>query len=66
MDDLIKALQIFQKYGNPTFPTHCEHDEMFVMIEPSFVTTGDLLALKKLHFEPTGDNTFSSTFFGSA
>jgi hypothetical protein len=34
MSDLIKALQIFLKYGNPDSPTHCEHDELFVMMIP--------------------------------
>lgn len=26
MEDLIKALRIFLKYGNPYSPTHCEDD----------------------------------------
>lgn len=30
MEDLIKALQIFLKYGNEEFPTHCEHDILYV------------------------------------
>lgn len=30
MENLIKALQIFLKYGNPTYPTYCEHDELHV------------------------------------
>ena len=30
MEDLIKALQILLKYGNPSYPTHCEHDELRV------------------------------------
>jgi hypothetical protein len=28
MDDLIKALQILRKYGNPEHPTHCNWGEM--------------------------------------
>jgi hypothetical protein len=31
MEDLIKALQIFLKYGNPNYPTNCSHDELFVI-----------------------------------
>jgi len=30
MENLIKALQIFLKYGNVDFPTHCEHDVIYV------------------------------------
>lgn len=30
MDQLIEALQIFLKYGNVAYPTHCEHDVMFI------------------------------------
>ncbi|MDD5008563.1 MAG: hypothetical protein PHC68_09245 [Syntrophorhabdaceae bacterium] len=31
MKDLIEALQIFLKYKNETYPTHCEHDVMYIM-----------------------------------
>ena len=38
MEDLIKALQILLKYGNPKYPTHCEHDELsFHGIEPAIL-----------------------------
>ena len=30
MENLIKALQILLKYGNPKRPTHCEHDELTI------------------------------------
>ncbi len=30
MRDLIKALQIFLKYNDVTYPTHCEHDELTI------------------------------------
>jgi len=66
MEDLIKALQIFLKYGNPQFPTHCEHDILYVMISPDDVSAEDLQELERLHFRP---NTlvvgFSSTYYGS-
>ncbi len=58
MDDLIKALEIFLKYGNPDAPTHCDHD---VMINPKEVSNNDLDALGKLSFEPDyDDKTFKS------
>ena len=31
MKDLIEALTIFAKYKNPDYPTHCEHDVLYVM-----------------------------------
>ena len=30
MKNLIKALQIFLKYGDESYPTHCEHDTLYV------------------------------------
>lgn len=66
MENLIKALQLFRKYGNPTCPTHCEHDELFIMIDPELVSQEDLIALKELHFEPNDVDGFSSFWFGSA
>lgn len=30
MKDLIEALNIFLKYGNQKWPTHCEHDVLQV------------------------------------
>ena len=30
MENLIKAFQIFLKYRNVKYPTHCEHDVMMV------------------------------------
>jgi hypothetical protein len=64
MDDLIQALLIFRKYGNPEHPTHCEHDEMFVAIDPKVVSKEDKAVLKKLSFTPE-ESAFSSYRFGS-
>jgi hypothetical protein len=30
MKDLIEALRIFLKYGNPWHPINCGYDEMFI------------------------------------
>ena len=30
MKDLIEALQIFSKYTDTGWPTHCEHDVMYI------------------------------------
>lgn len=67
MDDLIKALQIFRKYGNPAFPTHCEHDVMYVCIPFSDVSEEDREELDRLgFFENSDDDGFMSYKFGSA
>ena len=66
MEDLIKALQIFLKYGNPDYPTHCEHDELTVDIRPDAVSDEDKAALDELGFFVDEDSDdFKSYRFGS-
>ena len=68
MKELIEALQIFLKYGNPDRPTHCEHDELMVVdIDKSLISETDLKRLDELGFfwSPEYD-CFSSFKFGSA
>lgn len=64
MEDLIKALQIFLKYGNPYAPTHCEHDVLHVAIDPDKVSDEDKAELDKLGFHPS-EYGFDSFRFGS-
>ena len=66
MEDLIKALQIFLKYGNPYCPTHCEHDVLTVCIDPGLVSDDDVKALEGLGFHPADEECFQSFRFGSA
>jgi hypothetical protein len=66
MSELIKALTIFLKYGDPTYPTHCEHDTMYVMIDPAVVSHEDAMLLKEIGFSPDENGTFRSYKFGSA
>lgn len=73
MDDLIKALQILKKYGNPDFPTHCEHDVLTINpdINPDDVSESDKAELQELGFDigdplDIGVNGFYSYTFGSA
>ena len=72
MDDLIKALTIFRKSGNPRCPTHCEHDVMQICgIKTDKVTEEDRIELKKLGFElgdpdGCGENCYNSYRFGRA
>lgn len=68
MEDLIKALQIFLKYGNSKWPTNCSHDQLAIMdIEPSQVSNKDIKELDELgFFISESDNCFISFRFGSA
>jgi len=67
MDDLIEALQIFRKYGNPKYPTCGDHDVIYVCIDPADVECGDMVRLSELGFEPSlsVDGVFCSWRFGS-
>lgn len=71
MEDLIKAFQIFLKYDNPEWPTHCEHDIMFVCIDPDKVPEEAKEELEKLGFTAAknhdqGGDCFYSFKYGSA
>ena len=51
MSKLIKALQIFLEYGDPAYPTHCEHDVMVIYgISPKDVSEEDKKKLGELGF----------------
>ena len=70
MEDLIKALQIFLKYGNPQWPTHCDHDILMISpdINPANVSEIDKDELKILGFfisNEGGEESFVSYRFGS-
>lgn len=66
MSDLIKALQIFLKYGDPRNPTNCSHDLLFVAINPEGVSEEDKEALDALgFFVDESVEGFTSFRFGS-
>lgn len=69
MEDFIKALNIFLKYGNPKFPFHCEHDVLYIyVVEPSKVSEEDIESLEKLGFhveEECDEDRFYSYKYGS-
>ena len=50
MEDLIKALQILVKYGNPKKPFYCDHGYLFINISYEKVSTEDIAELEKLGF----------------
>lgn len=67
MDDLIKALQIFRKYTDAKYPTGCEHDVLYVYVDPNIVTGEYIVKLKDFGFDVDDDlGCFSSYLFGSA
>lgn len=68
MKDLIEALQIFLKYGNPAYPTHCEHDVLTICgIDPSDVSAEDVAKLDSLGFLISDEHeAFISFKYGSA
>lgn len=67
MENLIKALQIFLKYGNTDYPTHCEHDVLYVLIDPNEVSPDDKEELDRLGFCSNPEsNNFMSYRYGSA
>ena len=67
MKQLIEALQIFLKYSKAEFPTGCEHDELYVYVDPSLVSDEDKTKLEELGFYPNDyTDSFISTKYGSA
>lgn len=70
MKDLIEALTILLKYGNPERPTHCEHDELLICgIDPKKVSRADKKRLDELSFHVTNqysEKQFMSFRFGAA
>jgi hypothetical protein len=70
MNDLIEALQILRKYGNPNNPTYCGHDVLSVSpeIDPDDVSNKDKKKLDELGFfvsTADGVKVFRSFRFGS-
>jgi hypothetical protein len=66
VDELIEALQILRKYGNPKYPTHCEHDELTVCINPELVREEDIKKLDELGFiADKEEECFLSLRYGS-
>lgn len=66
MDDLIEALTILRKYGNPKFPLQCERDTLYVNLDPAPVTAEDKHKLGTLgFFIPEDAEGFMSFRFGS-
>ena len=67
MKDLIEALTIFSKYTDDAHPTCCEHDVLYVLVDPENVAAEDRARLEALGFIAVyHDANFRSYRFGSA
>ena len=68
MEDLIKALQILLKYGNPKYPTVCEHDILYIVgIDLKKISIEDINELENLGFNINiEESEIYSYKFGSA
>lgn len=66
MKDLIEALTIFAKYTLTANPTGCDHDTLWVDVDPSKVSEEDRARLEELSFHANvRDSNFRSYRFGS-
>lgn len=63
-EQLEAAFKIFGKYTDQDFPTCCEHDILYVCVDPQGVSFDDLERLENLGFVAVADN-FESHRFGS-
>lgn len=67
MKDLIEALTILLKYGNPKRPTYCGHDVLTICgIDSAKVSFEDKERLHQLGFFVGEEEAFQSFRFGSA
>lgn len=67
MKDLIEALQIFSKYQDVLYPTHCEHDTLMIMeITKDEVSEADQKRLATLGFHWSEESGWFSFRYGSA
>ena len=68
MKKLIEALQIFAKYQDRAYPTHCEHDELMVVgITYEEVSEDDRVKLDQLGFSwSNSSDSWRSFRYGSA
>lgn len=60
LSELIEALQILLKYGDPASPLRCSENLIIGGIDPATVSAEDKLRLKDLDFEDWGEGDFRS------
>lgn len=64
MKELIEALQLLSKYEQPEYPFHCEHDVLYVYVDPEKFTKEELETLYEKGFFVEDDH-FESFKYGS-
>jgi hypothetical protein len=66
MEKLIEALQILLKYDNPDYPTHCEHDVLYINVDNDKVSNDDKARLEALGvIEDDENGKFMSFRYGA-
>jgi hypothetical protein len=67
ISELIEALEIFKKYNDRKFPTHCEHDMMIIpKYNPEDMVEEDIKRLSELSFNWNSEyGAFVSFLYGS-
>jgi hypothetical protein len=66
MKNLIKALTILSKYTESEYVTSCEHDVLYVYIDPGLVSEEDRMKLASLGFDADYSSyNFTSFAYGS-
>ena len=66
MKNLIKALTILSKYTESEYVTSCEHDVLYVHIDPGLVSAEDRIELDALGFHADFSSyNFTSFAYGS-
>jgi len=63
---LAEAFGIFARYTPVQFPVVCDHEVMYVLVDPDEVSVDDLYRLDELGFEIHDDRSFESMRFGLA
>lgn len=69
MRELIEALELLAKYGEPAYPFHCEHDVLVICgIDPADVSAEDKCRLEAYGFFESEEyeGHFASFKYGSA
>lgn len=65
--DLIAALTLLARAGNPVSPFHCEHDTLHIMADPADFTPEELAQLEAWSIHADEENgSFYSHYYGSA
>ena len=62
MKEFIEVLQILMKYDNPDYPFHCEHDVLYIGVDPEKVSEEDIAKLKKMGIYK-GEDEYSEGFY---